>query len=319
MTTCKHKCWLEIGRSHDEWQILHGTRLQNIVREFRNPATQQPSIVGLAGRSQKENVMGQLFPVDDRSSRTRGCTVNMSFDSGTKDANDLVLYADWDPEVRVGNAEHNCPDVTRYTVDRECHDSSCLLQTLLVQCLFPFFDVICLFVDDFTIEAACATLAEWNNIANHRQMIPRLIIAVSSTSVEAARALQYISQFSSVRVVDMYDTDQQPSQYRVLREAISSELAISRRARDERRYLFSANHILSFFRSALAHFSTGAAEPFSFIRASRDRFPVVPSMASHFKEFVNILHSQGVRVPEIAAEVATRILFDSYPRGMHRG
>lgn len=320
MTPCKHKTWLEIVHWRDEWQILHGTRLHNIVRELRDPTTQRPSIVGLVGRRHKENAMRHLLRMNNRSHRAKGCAVNMNFDSSTKDADNPVIYADWDLEVRTGNAGHNCPDITRYTVDWDCNNPSRLLQTLLVRCLFLFIDVICLFVDDFTTKAACATLAEWNDIANRKPMAPRLVVAASSASVEVARTLEYISQFSSVSIVDLCDADQlrQASQYRVLREILSSELAVSRRARSERSHLFSAKHTLSFFQSALAHFSTGAAEPFSFIRASRDRLPIDPNMASHFKDFINILHSQGVKVPEIAAEVATRILFGSFPPGMHR-
>ena len=264
--------------------------------------------------------MRYLFPVKNRSHRAQGCAVNMNFDSSTKDTANPVIYADWDPEVSAGNPGHNCPDIARYTVDWDCDDSSRLLQALLVRCLFPFADVICLFVDDFTTEAACATLAEWNDIANRKQMAPRLLVAASSASIEVARTLQYISQFSSVSIVDLCDADLLPraSPYRTLREVLSSELAISRRARSEQSHLFSATHTLSFFQSALAHFSTGAAEPFSFIRASRDRLPIDPTIASHFKDFVNILCSKGFSLSEIAAEVATRILFDSLPVGMHR-
>jgi len=320
MTTCKHNSWLEIVRWRDEWQILHGTRLHKIVRELRDPTMQWPSIVGLVGRSQKESAMRQLFPINHRLSRARGSTVNMNFDSSTRGVDNPVLYADWDPDVCVGNAGHNCPDITRHTLDWECHNSSQLLQTLLVRCVFPFLDAICLFVDDFTTETACATLAEWNNIANHKHMTPRLIIAASSASAKVARTLQHISQFSSVRIVDMFDTGQprQAQEHGFFQEALFSELAVSRRARADRWHLFSAKHVLAFFRSAITHFSTGEVEPVSFIRASRERFPVVPSMASHLKDFIGILHSQGIRDPEIAAEVAKRILFDSFPPGMHR-
>jgi len=135
-----------------------------------------------------------------------------------------------------------------------------------------------------------------------------------------ARALQCIPQFSSVCIVDMCDTEELPpaSRYHVLRDVLSSELAVSQRVRSARCHLFTANHLESFIGSALAHFLTGVTEPFSFIRASRDHLPIAPSMASHLKDFINILHSRGVRAPDVAAEVATRILLDSLPPGMHR-
>ena len=309
---------MQIARMRSEWQILCGDRFRSIVRELREPEIQRPVVLGLIGRRLKERAIRCLFPRNNHSKRTKNSTVSLNIDMSTADSPSPVLYADWELDPRVSADCQNTPGLSKHTVRLECSEVSELMHALSVNLLFPFIDVLCVFVEDFRPDEIQASFQMWNDM--RKPMAPRLIIVASHLSMEVSRKIQNMSKFASTNLVLLYGAEQlSPSSlHRRLKEVVQLELDISRQARATKRYQFCARHLEPFFASALDHFVSGKRESFEFVPASRAGNPVPTHLASHIRELIHVLHSHGVTCSAAAKEVAARIFLDAYPRGSHR-
>jgi len=308
--------WLQVVRSRSEWQIVHGDQFRNIVRELKDPVTQKPAMIGLMGRRLKDKAIQSIFPHNNHTRRVKDSTVNLNLDVGTADTANPLLYVDWEPDSSCSTESLNDTGIPRHTIEWECDHASEIMQSLAAKLLFPFLDILCLFIDDFGPEEAEAAIRQWNEM--NIQMTPRLVIIASDTSAGVSQTIQGMSKFSGVSIVMICDAQQlsPSSRFRRLKEVVRSELNTSREAKIARRHQFTACHLQPLVASALAQFASG--KEFEFLRAARVWNPVTSAITPHIKEFIRVLHSHRKSCAVVATEVAARIIRDAYPSGSHR-
>ena len=123
-------------------------------------------------------------------------------------------------------------------------------------------------------------------------------------------------QFGGMRVVAFPDLDSTSREWRTVRTRILQDSKEIQERRKEARVAFSAQHFTSFFHMASNHFCNSVASPFSFIRASRILNPVPAEFPFHIARFMKRVDQRQIlnfAVPMIASA----LMFDSYPSGMH--
>lgn len=81
---------------------------------------------------------------------------------------------------------------------------------------------------------------------------------------------------------------------------------------------FSATHIGGFFRLAVEHTVKTFTQPFDFIEASRKGNEVSEELADHLLNLLQLGLKSNVLYEDLASFIASAILLDSYPPGMHR-
>jgi hypothetical protein len=90
-----------------------------------------------------------------------------------------------------------------------------------------------------------------------------------------------------------------------------------RQKRREGNLLFAAQHLNTLFDRAFDMVGSFPTTTFDYLPAARQDFPVSPSMAKYFENFVTQLPVARHLYAFAAPVLASGILFDQYPPGMH--
>ena len=108
-----------------------------------------------------------------------------------------------------------------------------------------------------------------------------------------------------------------PALFRPLETLLLHELDLARIARVERRLLFSAVHLDALLRKAALHVAQNPHTIFNYILAARQNYPVDESLTDHLRSFVALSKNAEVSESAVSDYVASALLMDSYPPGMH--
>ncbi|KAI9766696.1 MAG: hypothetical protein M1840_006340 [Geoglossum simile] len=152
---------------------------------------------------------------------------------------------------------------------------------------------------------------------------PRVII-VTTESTDSAYVIENLpmlsKSFTSVRIINLRDINQVSSTARhlPLKDALLREADVARQARIEDRTLFSATHLCKFFERALEQIAKVPDDPFDFICASREGNEVDSEFRFHLRTFLRLCLKYAVPLDPIVSFIASAILMDNFPPGMHR-
>jgi hypothetical protein len=201
-----------------------------------------------------------------------------------------------------------------------------LLDAFLARLLFPFCDLICLFVDDLGEDAGVCTLIQswtaFGSTATTQRHRPRLLLISESDEATISHTKNdpdagNTGFFSSVTYLhlpvrlEQIDVDE----YQPLSSAITEELEQSQLTRQQTRSCLSGSHLNALYDSAVQHVCTTAEAPFDIIRACRQHRPIPTSLADHFRVFLSL----SPPMPRLIAlsVIASSILMDAYRVEMH--
>lgn len=99
---------------------------------------------------------------------------------------------------------------------------------------------------------------------------------------------------------------------------VSQKAALVRQMRRDARLLFSVYHFNGLFDRRLESVNLLSESPYNYIEAARQDFPVSTDITTHFANFLDLFPS-AEELHQIGAPViASSILLDHYPPGMHR-
>jgi hypothetical protein len=199
--------------------------------------------------------------------------------------------------------------------------------------LYPFVDVLCFaYHDSSDIENIIHHL---NGSINSRKasathcVLPEILIILTKEGVRQAQASEelltnlpcstldlVLDYFSGLRFVKI-KKDQLMSRkgYACLHSHLRKASERVRRRRVEQSMLFSATHLMAFTEIAFGQLM--CTEPFNFIKASRILNPVAANLAYHMTNFVNQVKSAKELRTFAAETIASSLLLDHYPPGMH--
>ncbi|KAI2889411.1 hypothetical protein CBS63078_10211 [Aspergillus niger] len=214
-----------------------------------------------------------------------------------------------------------------------------LQDLILSRLIFPFIDVLCIFAEDIGgLGAARNLLLAWAKIGSASSLShavrPKVVIVVGATQSTThdilddeeflhelleAGDVPFLAAFGEVRICRLPPEGLSPeARFLGLAEDISRGLRDMRRIRDRHNVLFSATHLEAFFRLALEHISASPLSSFDFIRAARCQNPLDGAFTSHITNFLKLGNRTRAPYNIMASYIASAILMDAYPTGMHR-
>lgn len=122
--------------------------------------------------------------------------------------------------------------------------------------------------------------------------------------------------FSTIELFILKDRRSKTSRFRPLRDLLNRRSLSAKEKRQENGFLFSAEHWVAFFASAVAHIAHDDAEPFDFVQQSNE---VDDDFAEHVGNFLKLTAFYKLSYEIAASFIASTILMDAYPPGMHGG
>jgi hypothetical protein len=313
--------------------ISYSGRLAQLVSEMSHKDSQCPSLAFFLGAKAKDDALQQLFPGDHGRRNRRadsGTVINLQLDRSSTHHSHPLLFADCNPSLRPDFEWDEKPSRAMGQFYPLAHARSTskldLLEDILARLLFRFTDIICLFADDCggLLGARCL-LSGWakrNKQRTGNLWRPHVVVASRLTRVEDEKIMSHAFKddsdlqqaFASIAMIAVPIEGIGRSG---LGEYLRRTIVLAREERASASVLFSAQHTNAFFQQALRHFIQHPIEPFDFVRASRYGNEVTEDIAMHLENFLQL--TRTYEVPSLAAcsFVASALLVDAYPPGMH--
>ncbi|KAI9732137.1 MAG: hypothetical protein M1834_004233 [Cirrosporium novae-zelandiae] len=337
MTSCPHTSWLRIS-SGARAGLVNEARLARLVHSLNNPSSQFPRIVFFIGKGKKEIALKELFPENNIGRRQSQGIANLRLDYSTSNSNYPIFFADAVPFPQVRDVQNtfNCHERTIVPISWPGYCSHSIPDIIFARLFFLFTDVLCLFADDYGgFEAVAQHLKIWASIHSASDLPlplrPKVIVITSNSygstthlmlkENEFRHSLQQpdLSQsFSSIKLVSLPGKHLSSlARHRRLKEIILNDLDDARETRLQHQFLFSALHLEAFFGLAVQHTASTLHSCFDFILASRNQNSLDNNFQNHILDFVRVCAKHKLPDPAITLFIASSILMDAYPPGMH--
>ncbi|KAK6810683.1 hypothetical protein RU639_013502 [Aspergillus parasiticus] len=341
MAKCEHNFWVELVQDHAVPQLKSASRLARLVGELPEPAAQSPQIVFFMGRKLKDQALRQLCRSNYRGKPRHGRSITLRSDNRTLYTRQPRFFADCDPTNRalptaIDSIRH-CHEERVYPLELPAVEYA-LHDLIMSRLLFLVVDVICIFADDVGgLEGVRRLLSTWITIGSASSLPhtvrPRVIVATSSPEsithslldeedflfqLLQVGKLQFFSAFGDIQISRLPPEELSPdARYMTLGGDISCQLQLAKNDRAHHRVLFSGKHLSAFFEAALHHTRTQLLLPFNFILAARQQNPIDGAFTSHLINFLRLGNQTRAPYDEMASYIASAILMDAYPPGMH--
>ncbi|CAM1503442.1 Fc.00g082180.m01.CDS01 [Cosmosporella sp. VM-42] len=349
MGSCRHTCWTRLWKRDDEIVLDVSDRLTRILDNVPN-RNQPAGLVVLIGNHHKRLTLAKLGIPDEtpKAHRTQGeFHFHAPLPQGHEEG--LILVADGDQPV------HNRVPWTRPAT--RCHHITSkpfarnetpakmvdVASSLFHKALWPFADVVCLFVTDVGgVDRAIGILKTWlaEGPPSTSTIQALLLLAVDEAEgaeLKAAIGLlrrRELASALSERFRDLHvvilpagTLDGGPqtrlrSRVGGHRQTLDRRILGCLKANQVRRrqlgHLFSAAHTVEFLRASADRIGTLAWEPFDFVKASRIYHPVPSGLEEHLRNFLNQIHARKLPMREFAIPMtASSLVLNQYPPGMH--
>lgn len=326
MSRCEHIALLQVT-SKKELALHDIGRFSRVAQELTNPKEQCPRLVHLVGSKARDVAIRELFP-HNNTKKTRGHGLaNFRADVASFNSETPLLFADSDPfaEIPASHSLERCHDVTTYPTTWSRSTRHSPLDILHARLLFLFTDVICIFADDFpNLVDVAGRLVNWMVIGSGSilptRIRPRVLIVTSDSDPSIViQAKDFEQCFSSIDLFPLAGDGLSPSaRYRPLKEAIRAHTRSLQDLRRQHGFLFSADHLAVFFQYAVQHTASTILRPFDFVRESRRGNEVGEDYREHVANFLSLCKKFRLPYDSIASYIASTILMDAYPPGMHR-
>jgi hypothetical protein len=332
--------WLDIGVQEDKRPaILDSGRLNDVVAQLSQPESQYPSVCAFIGGSFKDSVLRQIYPWNNIKRRTSDASIRLRYDVSSLNHRHPIFFADGAiaPEQRF-LSQKRLTAGAGLPVSWNCTSALHLLHTLWARLIFPFADIICIFVDDFQgtekvfdFLISCWQLRSVSSVCS--QSLPKLILIrgqptarSEDTILDAESVVQRLANsgckdisemFSDIICINIEDNClSAPARYGPVRASVATQLDATRCMREEQRLQVNGRHLVSLFQSALQHLLVDIDHPFDFVRATRKVYTVSTYVKSHMVHYLEISNRASLSSQELAPSIASAILMDNYVPGM---
>ncbi|OQU97158.1 hypothetical protein CLAIMM_03134 [Cladophialophora immunda] len=346
MARCRHSDWLNLRIERNEVILCISDRLQTLIDEIPSPDLQQPSLLVFIGHTAKLSAL-RLLGVDKKRQksagrRKRGGGVHLQ--QGNPDVfHDVpVLLADGDLPYRalkkMSSAQCHetrqlmLPRIRGGVRDLALEDAADHLYSRL---LGAFADVFCFFSTDVggfgpVVRRLASWLENGKPTTLPKTTYPRMVVVMEATDpgAESDKGAEEVllgelreettkNPLEMVSALEVVTVPHGGQDYRRLEEFLVRALNQGRRQKIEARTLFSGRHLTAFFRCATDHFGRTTREPFDFVQASRLRNPVASDLGTHLSNFLKQIKSPEELMDFAVPMIASSLLLDHYPPGMH--
>ncbi|KAL4744518.1 acyl transferase/acyl hydrolase/lysophospholipase [Aspergillus terricola var. indicus] len=288
--SCPHNSWLELYNSNGASHVAYGSWLKQLTRELPQPSSVFPQLVFLMGRRLKDRALRQLCRSKYRK-REKGISLRSD--------NQTVLTLE------------SCPEKNLFQ------------DVILTKLLFLFTDVVCIFADDVRgLDSVCQLLETWTKIGTASGLPaavrPRIIIVESHMNSDDTSLVKedlliqltacgkpFFEVFNDLEIFCLPPDGHSP--WRLIQRAV----------RERHNSMFNATHLNGFFELALRHIPH-LPQPFDFVFSARQSRPLDGAIVYHISRFTSAANKARLPYEGIASHIASTILMDAYPQGMHQ-
>ena len=341
MSKCDHTAWLEVETGETGPFLSYGSRFAQVTQQLHDPSAQFPGLVFFMGRRRKNVALRQLYR-GSLGRHSTGQNINLRLNNDTARCKNPTIFADCDPNQRPSfptlNAPKLCHPTKSYPISWS-ENGQDIFDVIFARLLFLFTDVLCIFAEDVGgLRGVNSLLKTWASIGSAsslpKSVRPSVIVVTQDENASVTGDVldeeeflvqlfetsnsDLLATFSSVNFLRLGSNELSPmARHLPLADAVLSELETSRLSRVGNLCLFSATHLNAFFEDALRHASVDLPLSFDFVSSSRRGNSLDRSFASHLQTFLSLGVKMRTPYDSLASFIASAILMDSYPPGMH--
>lgn len=339
MSSCKHTSWLDFTQGTDV--VLWDTgRLSRLSLELTNPARQKPSIILFIGRKSKEFALRDLFPWNNIKRSSREGLLTLRADTLSLHSDFPIFFAESDPcSAPVRSEAAACHEAVSWPLQWSLSADHTVYDLVHARLFSLFTDVLCIFADDFdNFEDVVCRIRAWAALGRASSQFhmarPKVIIVKQGAGpgpsptydLLDSEYLQYnlsqpdiVAFFSSVTVLHLADEQiSSLARHRPLKELIQRQTDEVRHIKQSIGCLFSALHLTWYFGEAVKHTARTADGSFDYVTSSRHTNPISTDFAEHLINFLKLVAQCDISQSTWTFYIASVILLDAYPQGMHR-
>lgn len=315
--------------------------MNEIVQGMSHPITQFPSLVCFLGNKSRVPALRSLFPDNNVTRRGPAGLARLHLSTKTANTEHPVLFAESsfnDPLVlgECCQIPSSADRHRQYPIPAGTFKSTASLKHhIMSRLLFPWTHVACLFVDGMAeFEMARSLLEDSHTVMQvgcHAAPpnLMRVVIVLTDPKVtyetDFGKENMRCSDLADTReptvsILDLRDRHQlsPAAAFEPLHRLLLDDLHISRTRRNEQGLLFSAVHLNFLWNRALQQgFLASRIARVDCLQVARERLPVNPSFQSHLVNYLEQSSKAGCSTDEVYTFVASAILMDAYPPGMH--
>jgi hypothetical protein len=315
---------LYVFHKETDWHVACGDGLPKVMRSLADPSTQHPLSVLLVGKREKEAAERAMFLGLDYF-QSRGLA-QLYADASTLDKDYPLLITSLDidtaysnfqpPRKPFGGTGHRVEWLSGHSM---LTSAESLVDSIIGRLVLLFTDVICLFLDDFDApEEAFSLIQKWVEVAPSSQpWKPRLLLVTYAPIDESMLHTIILGEVQHVRLSASRKKPSR-SQYRTLKRVIIQNIEVVREKKIACKRLFSARHMDHLFRLGLQHIASQALPGFDVISATRQVNGIDEHFPHYLKTFLNLCTTNDASRDFILQYIASAIILDSLPPGMHR-
>jgi hypothetical protein len=331
--------WLDTAQGSSGWTLTDTGRLEALVRWMTHPDTQYPALVCFAGNGNRVRALRALFPHNNVTRRGPAALMRLHLSTETAGTDHPVLFAECGIYSSSGFADpalYRSSDqkLRQYSVSQRTSGSAADVNLhVITQVVLPWTQILCLFVDSVSEMRELQQLLDQPphkvHVGSHSVNVRfRILIVLTTPQVYASHELAaVIPQDHSrdvvapeVTFVDLRDRfELSPmAAFEPLRGVILDKLQSVRIEQTQHGVLFSAVHLCALWKSNLESQMRGL-DPAAFdcLRVARKNYPSTLSRKACLVDFLRESEKTGCTAQDVCSFVASAILMDAYPPGMH--
>ncbi|KAB2568572.1 hypothetical protein DBV05_g12749 [Lasiodiplodia theobromae] len=294
--------WISLKTDRDDWVVIDHGGLEHCKSVGK--LSQYPRTVLFIGREAKRKARRATFPFNNHNKREKDSFVNLVRDSLISECERPILFSELNL-IYPPNPKTGLPDgCKKYRLEwangaEQRSAANEVYDALIAKVVLQFYDVVCLFADDFkNHEQVALHVMRWVQKAHRSTMLnrPRLVV-FSSSPFTLDQFPGCSSLFSNIRTSTHAQSSElsYTAQYLRLRDTILTELDVMQKAKTGSRILFETRHLTALTDKALEHFS--AATSLDLAKAAKEFNPVGPGFASHLEELIRVQKAQITSPP----------------------
>lgn len=331
--------WLDTAQGSSGWTLTDTGRLEALVHWMSHPDTQYPALICFAGNGNRVRALRALFPRNNVTRRGPAALMRLHLSTETAETDHPVLFAECgiynsssfaDPALYRGSDQK----LRQYSVSQRTSRSAADVNLhVMSQVVLPWTQILCLFVDSVSEMRELQRLLDQPlhkiHMGSHSVNVRFRILIVLTTpqdyaSHELAAAVPQdhsrdavAPEVTFVDLRDRYELSPMAA-FEPLRGVILDKLQSVRTEQTQHRVLFSAVHLSALWKSNLES-QMRRLDPAAFdcLRVARRNYPSTLGRKACLVEFLRQAQQTGCEAQDISSFVASAILMDAYPPGMH--
>ncbi|KAJ5100980.1 hypothetical protein N7456_007032 [Penicillium angulare] len=327
--------WLDLVREDGVWSLVDTHRLEELVKEMPYPSCQYPCLLFFVGNANRMRALRTLFPQNNVSRQGPAGMVRLHLSARTAHTEQPILFAEsaWWGEKSLGDTKwlryathlhqrHTLTDVGGELVPAR------LRQQLAGHLVIPWTQMMCLFVDTSVDLKAAGDLlrlprrplAVGDECLSNALHVVMVTEKIHPEDIWAQVSLWELSHADRLTILDLRERSRCSDDvaFEPLRGLILDRLPDIWTAQQSDYRLFSALHLGAFWKLSLQHpLHILHTTPLDLLAHARRNFAKAPSMHESLCEGVRLMQVDGYTEGNIYGAVASALLMDAYPPGMH--